>query len=155
MNRLILIIARGFGLGRIPVAPGTMGSLLGLLVFVVLGRFPLLIYVGVTLLLFLLGTIICQRAEQQLDKQDDPSIVFDEVVGLLIALFMAPFIWYWVLLGFALFRLFDIWKPFPIRWLEHRVHGGLGIMLDDAVAGLYALIVLHSVIWGIDRLAPI
>jgi phosphatidylglycerophosphatase A len=87
---------------------------------------------------------MCRQAEQQLAIYDHPAVVWDEIVGYLVSMFLVPVHWVWVIVGFVLFRLFDIWKPFPIRTLEHRVRGGVGTMLDDVVAGLYAWAVLQG-----------
>jgi len=90
---------------------------------------------------------MCRHAERQFAIYDHPAVVWDEIVGYLVTMFpmfLVPVHWVWVVVGFGLFRLFDIWKPFPIRHLEHRVRGGLGTMLDDVVAGLYAWLVLQG-----------
>jgi phosphatidylglycerophosphatase A len=136
-------LSLGFGLGAAPWAPGTFGTLLGIPCWWMIKDLPLVAYVGVVLLMFAAGVWACQFTARALGVHDHPAIVFDEVVGFLVAMIAAPAGWLWVLAGFALFRLFDIWKPWPIRWLDRCVHGGLGIMLDDAVAGLYALLTLQ------------
>jgi phosphatidylglycerophosphatase A len=84
---------------------------------------------------------------------DQGALVWDEVIGMWIALFAAPTQWWWMIVGFALFRLFDIWKPWPVSWADRRVHGGLGVMLDDVVAGVYALVVLQLVALAVQNLA--
>jgi len=97
-----------------------------------------------TMLLFLLGVWACARTERELGVHDHPGIVWDEVVGVMIALLAAPAGWVGLIAGFALFRLFDVWKPWPIRLADRRVHGGLGIMLDDALAGAAAAAILWA-----------
>ena len=92
---------------------------------------------------FVLGVYLCGETARALGVHDHGGIVWDEFVGLWIALFLLPQGWYWVVAGFALFRLFDIWKPWPIRVLDAKVHGGLGIMVDDVLAGFYAFVVLQ------------
>ena len=108
-------------------------------------------YLGVVVLAALVGVWACGATARDLGRGDPGAIVWDEVVGFLVTMTAAPPGWVWVLLGFALFRLFDIWKPWPIRALDARVHGGLGIMLDDLVAGLLAWAVLQ----GIARIARV
>jgi phosphatidylglycerophosphatase A len=100
-------------------------------------------YVIVVLLLFLLGIRICQRCEERIQLSDHSGIVWDEIVGYLITMIAIPFSWPSAVAGFVLFRIFDVLKPWPIRWLDRSIHGGLGIMLDDALAGLFAALCLH------------
>lgn len=144
------LIAFGFGAGLAPIAPGTVGTLVGLPFFLVLMWLPLAGYGLATLALFVFGCWVCGESARLLGVHDYGGIVFDEIVGFLIA--AAPLlIWPsaspggWalgLLAAFLLFRLFDIWKPWPIRLLDRHVHGGFGIMIDDALAGLFAALVL-------------
>jgi len=97
--------------------------------------------------LFLLGVWACARTERDLGVHDHPGIVWDEIVGMLVTLFLAPAGWAWLLIGFGLFRLFDIWKPYPISWLNDHVKGGWGIMLDDLAAGMAAAASLQALAW--------
>ncbi len=144
----VLLLATGFGAGRIPRAPGTFGSLVGIAVYLAWARgWPPAVYVMVLTLVFVAGIWLCARAERELGRHDAPAIVWDEIVGQLLALILLPPGWIWIVLAFALFRLFDIWKPFPIGWLNRRVPGGLGIMLDDVVAGLFALLAIEVLAW--------
>lgn len=140
----IHLLALGFGTGLAPIAPGTFGTLIGVLFYFLLRSYTvsLLVYAVFTLLCFVCGIFICQYTAQALGEHDHPAIVWDEVAGYLIAMIAAPSGWLWALLGFGLFRLFDIWKPWPIRVIDRSVHGGLGIMLDDVLAGVYAAIAL-------------
>jgi phosphatidylglycerophosphatase A len=140
--------ALGFGLGAAPFAPGTVGTLLGIPLYLLLAGLPLIAYVSVVAGLFLLGIAACRLTTRALDVHDHPAIVFDEVIGFLIAMTLAPPGAGWLVAGFALFRLFDIWKPWPIRWVDRRVQGGTGIMLDDALAGLYALVAVQLIAWA-------
>jgi phosphatidylglycerophosphatase A len=126
----------------VPVAPGTFGTLLGVPLYLVLRELPAAPYAVVVLLLFAAGVWVCGLAERYLNARDHESIVFDEVVGLLITLWASPSGWVWVGIGFGLFRLFDIWKPFPIRRVEHWP-GGWGVMADDALGGIYGFIALQ------------
>jgi phosphatidylglycerophosphatase A len=141
--------ALGFGLGAAPFAPGTFGTLLGIPVYLLLAGWPLTGYVLAVGVLFLAGVAACRVTARALGVHDHPAIVFDEVVGFLVTMTLAPPGGGWLLAGFALFRLFDIWKPWPIRWIDRRVTGGLGIMLDDALAGVYALLVLQLAAWAV------
>jgi phosphatidylglycerophosphatase A len=136
------VLAFGFGTGLAPKAPGTFGSLPGvLLAWLTLGL-SLQWRLIVASALVLAGIWICGESAKRLGIHDHPGIVWDEISGMYLTLLVAPpQIGFWAL-GFGLFRLFDIWKPWPIRDLDHRLAGGLGIMLDDLVAALYAAILL-------------
>lgn len=149
-HKLAHFLAFGFGAGRLPVAPGTFGTLVGILAYLLLQPLSAAVYAMAVLALFALGVWLCQVTERDLGVHDHPGIVWDEIVGYLITMFMAPAGWIWIVAGFALFRLFDIWKPFPIRQLERRIRGGFGNMLDDALAGFYALAVLQGVAYLMD-----
>ncbi len=137
------LLAFGFGAGCSPKAPGTMGTLLAVAVYLPLARLPLAVYLGVLLLVVVAGVWLCDRVSRDLGVHDHPGIVWDEIAGYLLTMLGAPDGWPWILVGFALFRLFDIWKPWPIGWLDRRVRGGLGIMLDDLVAGALAAVALQ------------
>ncbi len=139
MRRPVVLLACGFGAGLSPVAPGTAGTLVGVLIYVAVAGLPILLYGAVVLALAIAGVWICDRAGKALRSTDHPGIVWDEMVGLLITLLATPPSWPSVLLGFALFRLFDILKPWPVSAIDRRVGGGLGVMLDDIMAGVYAL----------------
>ena len=128
----------GFGSGLSPVAPGTLGTLAALPLYASLSTLSLTGYVAIVLLLFALGILICQKSEERLGISDHSGIVWDEIVGYLVTMTAVPFTWPAAALGFALFRLFDILKPWPIRHFDRTVHGGLGIMLDDVLAGALA-----------------
>lgn len=143
-NRLVHFLAFGFGAGYAPVAPGTFGTAVGILFYLALTGVTPLIYAGTVLGLFLFGVWLCHATERDLGVHDHSGIVWDEIVGYLVTMFMAPSGWEWILAGFILFRLFDIWKPFPIRFIERRVKGGFGNMLDDVLAGILALIVMQG-----------
>lgn len=152
MRKIILFIAEGFGTGRVPKAPGTVGTLPGILFFLLLVNLPLWGYVLATLLLFAVGVWICDVAARELGRDDPPSVVWDEIVGYLIAMTAAPSGWQWIIVGFLLFRFFDILKPWPIRYIDQKVHGGMGIMLDDVLAGIAAALVLHALVWLVTQI---
>ncbi|RJQ47539.1 MAG: phosphatidylglycerophosphatase A [Gammaproteobacteria bacterium] len=137
-------LAFGLGLGALPYAPGTFGTLLGVALYLAMQSLPLWQYLALTSLLFVTGIALCASAARALGVRDHPGIVWDEAVGYLITMFAAPPGWAWMLAGFILFRLFDIWKPWPVRLCDQKIHGGFGIMLDDALAALYSMLVLHS-----------
>lgn len=138
-------MAFGFGAGLVPVAPGTAGTALGVGFYLFLFELPLGWYVTSVLLLFLLGVGITHIVSRELGIHDHPAIVWDEVVGYLVTMIAAPPDPTWLVAGFVLFRVFDILKPWPIRQIDRGVSGGLGVMLDDLVGGIYALAVLQGV----------
>ena len=135
-------LAFGFGSGLSPRAPGTAGTALGLVLALPLLGLPPLLAWAVVVATFFLGIPICERASKQLGVHDHGGIVWDEFVGLWMVLLTVPLHAGWWLAAFVAFRVFDIAKPWPIGWLDRRMSGGLGIMIDDAVAGLYAIAVL-------------
>ena len=147
MDRLLMFIATGAGSGYLPKAPGTWGTLVGLLLWWPLAGLSLTAYLATVAVLFIVGVASAGAAEKILDRGDPGVVVIDEIVGVLIALTAVPLHPAAALAGFALFRLFDIAKPFPVGWVDRHLHGGLGIMLDDVAAGLYALLVLHLGLW--------
>ena len=131
------LCALGFGTGLSPWAPGTMGSVLGTVIYVgLLAPLPMIFAALVAVVGFALGVRICGQAARDFGARDHQAIVWDEVVGVWLALLPAGRSWPWVASGFVLFRLLDITKPWPIGWADRKLHGGLGIMLDDALAGL-------------------
>ena len=152
LRKFAYFLAFGFGAGKAPVAPGTFGTLVGIAAYLLLQPLSALSYAVTVLALFVLGVWLCQVTERDLGVHDHPGIVWDEIVGYLITMFMAPAGWAWIVAGFFLFRLFDIWKPFPIRQLERRIQGGFGNMLDDALAGLYSLAALQGMVYLTDHL---
>ena len=138
-------LALGFGSGLAPKAPGTFGTLAAIPLFLLMSYLPLWLYIVLILAACRYGIYLCGKTAQDFDVHDDPSIVWDEFVGFWITMIAIPVSFTTVVLGFALFRLFDIWKPWPIDWIDQKVSGGLGIMLDDVVAGLMALGCLHLI----------
>ncbi|MEW8153528.1 MAG: phosphatidylglycerophosphatase A [Candidatus Thiodiazotropha endolucinida] len=137
MSKPVHLLAFGFGSGLLPKAPGTYGTLVGVPLYLLLQPLSLSLYILIVLLAFLAGLWICQRTSEDLGVHDHSGIVWDEIVGYLVGMTFVPSGWLWIVIGFLLFRLFDILKPWPIIWIDHRVEGGLGIMLDDLLAGLY------------------
>jgi phosphatidylglycerophosphatase A len=143
----VQFLAFGFGSGLAPKAPGTFGTLAAVPLYLLIVALPLWQYSAVLVITALLGVWICDRASAQLKVHDHPGIVWDEFVGFWLTMWAVPLSWQWLLLGFGLFRLFDILKPWPIGWLDAKVEGGLGIMIDDIVAGVMACACLHLTIW--------
>lgn len=141
-----MFIATGCYSGYLPKAPGTWGSLVGLALFFVLQMLSLPVYLAAVAAIFLIGIFAAGEAEKIMDNRDPGIVVIDEIVGMLITMIAVPATPLAMVSGFILFRIFDILKPFPIRLVDQRFHGGLGIMLDDVLAGIYSLIVLHLVI---------
>ena len=139
------LFALGFGVGLIPKAPGTFGTLVALPFLALLMLAPPYYLMIVTALCFILGIIVCDACAKELGEHDHPSIVWDEVVGMFVTMLLVPLTWSNIFLGFILFRFFDILKPWPIRWLDKHVHGGLGIMLDDMAAGGISAILLFVI----------
>ncbi|BDM65425.1 phosphatidylglycerophosphatase A [Shewanella sp. NFH-SH190041] len=136
-------LALGFGSGKFAKAPGTFGTLAGIPVYLLLSQLGMGGYLLATALVILVGIFICGKASADMQVHDHGAIVWDEIAGLLITMIAAPAGWLWILAGFILFRFFDILKPWPIRVLDAKVHGGLGIMIDDVLAGVFAFICMQ------------
>lgn len=145
LNKLIIFLATGFYAGFLPYAPGTFGSLIGVGIFFIINSLSPVYYLGVLFLLFTFGVYLSDRAEALFARDDPSQIIFDEILGLLVAMAFIPNGIGWIIAGFLLFRFFDIFKPYPIRDIEKRFNGGFGIMLDDIAAGIYANILLQAV----------
>ena len=137
-----VLLATGFGSGLAPFAPGTFGTAASLILFAFLSTQTWL-YLAVCVLAFGAGVWICDVAANKLGVHDHPGIVWDEFVGMWITMAFVPISWQTLLAGFLLFRLFDVLKPWPIRWLDQQVSGGFGIMIDDVLAGVFAWIGLQ------------
>ncbi|MDF1764394.1 MAG: phosphatidylglycerophosphatase A [Oleibacter sp.] len=150
MKNPVHLLAFGLGSGLAKKAPGTFGTLAALpLWWWWLADVPALPYLGVLISGFAFGVWICDKTSRDMGVHDHGGIVWDEWIGVWITLFALPLagnIWQdlaWVVYAFALFRFFDIIKPWPIKWLDQKVHGGFGIMIDDVIAGIFALIILQ------------
>ncbi|UUO23072.1 phosphatidylglycerophosphatase A [Colwellia sp. M166] len=131
-------LALGFGSGLAPKAPGTFGTLAAVPLFLLLAPLSSPLYLLLLIVMSVAGIYICGKAAEDAGVPDHGAIVWDEFVGFLITMFLIPISWQSILVGFLLFRLFDIFKPWPISYLDKNCHGGLGIMLDDIVAGIAA-----------------
>jgi len=141
----VLFFAFGFGSGLAPKGPGTAGTLVAVLLYPLLAILPMYAYLGFLVLAVGVGILVCGAAADKLGVHDHGGIVWDEFAGFWLAMIGAPATWPWLLGGFVLFRIFDIWKPWPISLLDEKVGGGFGIMLDDLLAGLYTLVLLSLV----------
>lgn len=144
-NHWVHFLAFGLGSGAAAKAPGTFGTVAAIPLYLLLAQLPLALYLVAIVVSFALGIYLCGQTSKDMQVHDHGGIVWDEFVGFWITMIALPLHWTWLLAGFLLFRLFDIVKPFPIGWLDKRVHGGLGIMIDDVLAGLFALLVLQTV----------
>lgn len=140
-------LAFGFGSGLSPKAPGTMGTLAAIPLYLLMSSLPLIAYAAMLIVTFTVGVYLCDKTSRDLGVHDHPGIVWDEFVGYWITMFAAPAGWLWVVIGFLWFRLFDVLKPWPINWLDEKVEGGFGIMIDDVLAGVMALICVQLSYW--------
>jgi len=147
MDRLVMLLATGFGLGRLPKAPGTWGTLPAFPIQLLLLTLAPLTYTLALVAIFILAVVVAGMAEKILDRPDPGMVVIDEIIGMLIALIALPATPLAWLGAFLLFRFFDILKPWPIRLIDSRCHGGLGIVLDDVLAGIYALACIHLLLY--------
>ena len=141
-------LALGAGSGLAPKAPGTFGTLAAIPIFLLMPK-SLPIYIAIVLFLFALGVWLCDTCANNLGVHDHPAIVFDEWVGYLITMIAAPRSLWIIALGFVLFRLFDVLKPWPISVADKRMSGGFGIIVDDVIAGLFAAISLHIILFAL------
>ncbi len=141
----IQFLALGFGSGLAPKAPGTFGTLAAVPLFLLMSGLSPLIYGLLVFSICLAGIYICGKAASDVGVHDHGAIVWDEFAGFFITMFMVPVSWQSVLVGFILFRIFDIAKPWPISIADKKLTGGFGIMFDDILAGLFALIIMHLI----------
>ena len=138
-------IAFGAGAGLAPRAPGTAGTIVAIPIYAALATQPLAIYLLAAALVIAVGVRVCGRTARELGVHDHPGIVLDEIAGFLVTMTALPFEWPWIAAGFVTFRVLDAAKPWPISLADRRVGGGLGIMLDDVIAGALACAALHAV----------
>jgi len=136
--------AFGFGAGLSPVAPGTFGTLVAIPIVMLVQQFGLIAHVAFAVFAIFFGIYVCGESARRLDVHDHPGIVWDEIAGYAVTMLAAPPYWTWLLCGFVLFRILDIWKPWPIREADHSLTGGLGIMLDDVIAGVFAAAIMYG-----------
>ncbi len=147
LTQPVQFLALGFGSGLAPKAPGTFGTLAAIPVFLLLTMLmptPLPYAITVIVMGFA-GIYICGKTADDVGVHDHPAIVWDEFVGFFITMFMVPVSWQSILVGFILFRIFDILKPWPISFIDKNMTGGLGIMFDDVLAGIFALVIMQLI----------
>jgi len=143
----IHVLAFGLGSGAAPKAPGTFGTLAAVALYLPLSYLSLDLYLLMLLVSTVVGVYLCGKTAEDLGVHDHGGIVWDEFVGFWITMVAAPAGWVWILVGFVLFRIFDIAKPWPINWIDKKVAGGFGIMLDDVIAGVMAAAELQCLAW--------
>ncbi len=144
LRQPVHFFALGFGSGLSPVAPGTFGTLAAIPIVLVLQHFGFWVHVTFALVAILGGIYVCGESARRMGVHDHPSIVWDEIAGYNVTMLAAPPHWAWLVIGFVLFRFFDIVKPWPIREADHSLRGGLGIMLDDVIAGVFSAAILFG-----------
>ncbi|PCI60957.1 MAG: phosphatidylglycerophosphatase A [Methylophilaceae bacterium] len=140
-------LALGFGSGLAPKAPGTFGTLVAFPLFYYIAHYTLIEQLAIIAVLFIMGIYFCEVAGKAIGVSDHGSIVWDEIASMMLVLTITPNQWQWWLVAFGLFRLFDIWKPFPIRQCDAKLKGGFGVMFDDLLAAIYAMICLQGLLW--------
>lgn len=144
----IHFIAFGFGSGLLPKMPGTWGTVAAIPIYLLIRNYPFWLYASLTFLLVVFSIYACDITARDIGVHDHPGIVIDEIVGFLLTMMAIPTSWPWIIAGFILFRIFDIWKPWPIRWLDQHIKGGLGIVVDDLLAAIYAWLVLQLILFS-------
>ena len=147
LRQPVHLFAFGFGAGLSPKAPGTFGTLIAIPIVLAVMHFGWFTHLAFTCVASVVGIYICGESARRLGVHDHSGIVWDEICGFAVTMLAAPAHWYWVLCGFGLFRFFDLVKPWPIREIDHSLGGGLGIMLDDIIAGVFAAAVLLLLQW--------
>jgi phosphatidylglycerophosphatase A len=147
-------LAYGFGTGLVPFAPGTFGSLIGVALFWFMAPLGAVSYAGIVVMLFVAGIFICGQTARDTSAVDPGFIVYDEIVGFAVAMYLMPREWRWIAAGFVVYRIFDIWKPFPIHIVEEKLQLGTAIMADDVIAGIYTLLILQLARLILEKFVP-
>jgi phosphatidylglycerophosphatase A len=145
-------IALGFGSGLAPKAPGTFGTLVAFPLYWLIADNSPDAQILTIIICFVAGIFFCGKTGKALGVPDHGAIVWDEIVAMVLVLTTVPNEWGWWLIAFALFRLFDIWKPFPIGFLDEKLKNGFGVMLDDLLAALYSIFHLQIMLWMISSI---
>jgi phosphatidylglycerophosphatase A len=135
--------AFGLGSGAMPFASGTFGTLMAIPFYLLLSPLPLLAYILFVIAFIAASSWLCQRISHEIHIHDHPGMCIDEFAGFFVTMINAPQGFQWIVLGFILFRLFDIWKPWPISYIDENIHGGFGMILDDVLAGIFAMIIIQ------------
>ncbi len=138
----LYFIAFGFGTGTMPFAPGTFGTLMAVPIYLLMAPLRPLSYLILLVAIITFSMWLCGKVTKEIGVEDHQGMNLDEIVGYLVTMFYIPFGWGWMLAGFVLFRLFDIWKPWPINLVDRHVHGGIGMILDDVLAGVFSCALL-------------
>lgn len=141
----LYFIAFGFGSGAMPFAPGTFGTLMAIPFYLLLQSLPLFAYCTVTLLIIIGSAWLCEHISNEIQIHDHPGMCIDEIAGFLVTMINAPKGWSWIIIGFILFRFFDIFKPWLIRSIDKHVHGGIGMVLDDVAAGVISCLIIQLI----------
>lgn len=155
MKNPVHFLALGFGSGLIPLMPGTFGSLAAIPILLAMSFVDIYVFLAITLASFLIGIYLCGKTANDMRMHDHGSIVWDEIAGMMVVFIAIPITTLNIIIGFLLFRFFDILKPWPIRVFDKKVHGGFGIMIDDIVAGAMACLCMHALIYFIPYLSSI
>lgn len=140
------LLALGFGSGLARFAPGTFGTLAAIPFFLLMSGLAPLQYLSIVSMVCLAGIYLCGKCADDVGVHDHPAIVWDEFAGFFITMFLVPATWQNILVGFIIFRIFDIFKPWPIGVLDRKMRGGFGIMVDDILAGFYSLAIMHALL---------
>jgi phosphatidylglycerophosphatase A len=151
IKQYICFLAWGLGAGLSPKAPGTMGTLVAIPLYVFISGLSPVYYISIVCFMGIMGIYICELASQYAGIPDHQCIVWDEIVGYLFTMFLLPNNWLWIILSFIFFRFFDILKPWPINTCDRKVKGGFGIMADDCLAAVYAGGILHFVLYLLHK----
>ena len=144
--------ALGFGSGLAPKAPGTFGTLIGFPLFWLIFNYSFSTQLMIIAVLFIFGIYVCDKTGKDLGVSDHGAMVWDEIVAIMLVLAFAPNTWLGWLVAFLLFRLFDIWKPYPICYFDAKLKNGFGVMFDDLLAAIYAILVLKFIVWPLSQL---
>ena len=144
--------ALGFGSGLAPKAPGTFGTLIGFPLFWLIFNYSFSTQLIIIAVLFIFGVYVCDKTGKDLGVSDHGAMVWDEIVAIMLVLAFAPNTWLGWLVAFLLFRLFDIWKPYPICYFDAKLKNGFGVMFDDLLAAIYAILVLKFIVWPLSQL---
>ncbi|MBA3660133.1 MAG: phosphatidylglycerophosphatase A [Gammaproteobacteria bacterium] len=139
----LYFLAFGLGSGAMPIAPGTFGTLMSIPFYLLLRPMPLLTYAIFLVGFIVISSLICSKVSREIKVDDHQGMCIDEFAGFFVTMFNAPWGWQWVVLGFILFRIFDIVKPWPIYIVDRKMHSGFGMILDDVLAGVYSCIVIQ------------
>jgi len=139
----LYFIAFGFGSGRAPYAPGTFGTLAAIPCYLLLSYLPLTGYLIFCVVFIIFSSWLCERISKETGTHDHPGMNIDEFAGFFVTMIAAPHGWQWIVLGFILFRIFDIWKPWPINYVDKHMDNGFGMIFDDVLAGVYAFAIIQ------------